>query len=296
MPLLGELAALATSACWTGSALFFDASARRIGSLSLNLLRLAIGLVFLTVTATFLLGEALPLSASPEAWGWLSLSGLVGFTFGDMCLFRSYLLLGPRLAMLVMALAPLIAAVLGYAALGEALDPGDVLGMGVTIAGIAWVVFERRADEDSARHPHLLRGLLLALGGALGQAGGLVLSKIGMGDMNAIAATQIRAVAGIGGFCVVFVAVGWWPRFFRSLRDTRAVGLAAAGATFGPFVGVSLSLYAVQHTHVGIAATLMALPPVLILPFAVLLLNDRVTWRAALGAVVAVAGVALLFR
>ncbi len=295
-PYLGELAALATSVCWTGSALAFDASARRIGSLSLNLLRLAIAFVYLTVTAQLVLGQALPWSAGAHAWGWLSVSGLVGFTFGDLCLFRSFLLLGPRLAMLVMALAPVMAAGLGWLALGESLDLGDLAGMGVTLAGVAWVVLERRSEASAERHPHLARGLLLAVGGALGQAGGLVLSKLGMGDMNALAATQIRALAGMAGFALVYTATGWWPHFARALRDRRALGLAALGATFGPFVGVSLSLYAVQHTQVGVAATLMALTPVLILPAALLLLKERVSWRAALGALVAVGGVALLFR
>ena len=295
MPYAGEIAALATSACWTGSALCFDASARRIGSLSLNLLRLGLGFAYLCLTATVYLGQPLPLSAPAESWAWLSLSGLVGFTFGDLCLFRSFLLLGPRLAMLVMALSPVMAAALGFVVLGEALDLSDLAGMAVAVSGVAWVVAERRAPDEAGRVRDLPRGLLLALGGALGQAGGLVLSKMGMGDLNPVAATQIRAIAGMGGFALVYVALGWWPAFLRALRDRKAVGFAAAGAAFGPFIGVSLSLYAVQHAQVGVAATLMALPPVFILPFAVLILRERVTWRAAAGALVAVAGVALLF-
>jgi drug/metabolite transporter (DMT)-like permease len=67
------------------------------------------------------------------------------------------------------------------------------------------------------------------------------------------------------------------------------------GAFFGPFLGVSLSLLAVKYTEAGVAATLMALAPVMIIPVSVLVFREHVAWPAVLGAVVAVAGSALLF-
>ncbi|HSN54102.1 MAG TPA: EamA family transporter, partial [Candidatus Sulfomarinibacteraceae bacterium] len=62
-----------------------------------------------------------------------------------------------------------------------------------------------------------------------------------------------------------------------------------------PFLGVSLSLLAVKYTEAGVAATLMALTPVLIIPVSVLVFREQVARPAVLGAVVAVAGSALLF-
>jgi drug/metabolite transporter (DMT)-like permease len=295
VPYAGELAALVTAFCWVGSTLFFDAAGRRVGSLSLNLARLVLGSALLAVYGALAHGAVFPWKASPASWLWLSLSGLVGFTFGDMCLFRAYLVVGPRLAALLMALAPPIAALLGWAVLGERLTAGDVLGMGITLAGIGWVVLERPDDRQRLERGQLWKGVLLGLGGALGQGGGLVLSKLGMGDLDPFAATQIRALAGMLGFAAVFVVLGWWRRFFQSLRDARAMGLATLGAFFGPFLGVSLSLYSIQHAQVGVAATIMALVPVLILPVLVVVRGERVSWRAAAGAVVAVAGVAVLF-
>lgn len=294
---VGELAALGTAACWTASSLAFAAAAQRLGSLALNLIRLVIAFGFLTLTCWIRRGVALPVDATPEAWGWLSVSGLVGFVVGDLCLFRALVLIGPRLSMLIMSLAPPVAAALGWAWLGESLNAADLAGMAVTLAGVAWVVIERQpaqAGDEPARRPSL-PGVGMAVVGAIGQGLGLVISKVGMGGDDPVAATQIRVLAGIAGYALIFTAIGWWGRFIAALPDRRGLALAALGSFCGPFLGVSLSLLAVQRTHTGVAATLMSITPVLIIPAVMALHRERVSARAALGAAVAVAGVALLW-
>lgn len=294
---VGELAALGTAACWTASSLAFAAAAQRLGSLALNLIRLVIAFGFLTLTCWIRRGLALPVDATPEAWGWLSVSGLVGFVVGDLCLFRALVLIGPRLSMLIMSLAPPVAAALGWAWLGESLNAADLAGMAVTLAGVAWVVIERQpaqAGDEPPRRPSL-PGVGMAVVGAIGQGLGLVISKVGMGGDDPVAATQIRVLAGIAGYALIFTAIGWWGRFIAALPDRRGLALAALGSFCGPFLGVSLSLLAVQRTHTGVAATLMSITPVLIIPAVMALHRERVSARAALGAAVAVAGVALLW-
>jgi drug/metabolite transporter (DMT)-like permease len=292
----GQLAALGTAICWAFSALFFAAAARRMGVLSLNLIRLVIGLAFLSIAAWILRGLPLPTDATPHAWAWLAISGLIGFVFGDLCLFLAYVRIGTRLASLMMALAPLLTALIGWLVLGERLTGRDALGMVLTVAGIGWAVFERNRPSPGAPEPGIsLVGILLGAGGALGQAGGLVLSKLGMGDYNPMAATQVRVMAAIVGYAVILTALRWWPRVAESVRDGRALGLSTCGAFFGPFLGVTLSLYAVRHTVAGVAASIMALQPVLIIPLVVILHREKVGMGGVLGALVAVAGVALLF-
>jgi drug/metabolite transporter (DMT)-like permease len=166
--------------------------------------------------------------------------------------------------------------------------------MAITVAGIVWVVLERRPDAVEGSGAPALRGILLGIGGAVGQAVGLVLSKLGMAGYDAFAATQIRVLAGIVGFAAIFTVTGLWPRFAQALRNPEAMRRTAFGGVFGPFLGVSLSLVAVQHTEAGVAATLMALTPVLILPLAAAMRRERVSVRAAGGALVAVAGTAVL--
>lgn len=306
---IGELAALGTASCWTVSALAFESAGRRIGSLSTNLIRMALAAVFLTTLHAVRQGGLLPLDAGAHAWGWLAVSGLIGFTFGDLCLFKAFVHIGPRLASVVMCLAPPFAALLGWMFLGERLGPLDLGAMALIGCGVAAAIAARApsapnplpgsgvADPETAAPAagHRTRGLLLAVGGALGQAGGLVLSKIGMGKFDPFAATQIRVLAGFGGFLLVALALRWGGRMRAALADRTAVRWATLGAIFGPFLGVSLSLVAVQRTPAGVAASLMAITPVLILPVVVLLGRERWSVASLGGALLAVAGVALLF-
>ena len=294
-PHAGELAALATACCWTVSALAFQAAGRRAGSLPVNLIRLVMAAFLLGAFTWAARGTPLPTDASLHTWVWLSLSGLVGFTIGDLCLFRAFVVVGARVSMLLMTLVPIFTTVLGFLVMHEVLTAKELAGMALTVAGVSSVVLERRRDVNGLVERLPASGILLGLGGAAGQALGLVLAKYGMGSYSAVACTQIRVLAGIVGFAVVFTATRRWPRVRAALADRRAMTSTGIGAVFGPFVGVSLSLLAVQYTEAGVAATLMALVPVLIIPVSMILYRERVAWPAAVGAVVAVCGSALLF-
>jgi len=294
---LGEIAALGTAFCWTVTSLAFEAAGKRIGSLAVNLIRLVVALAILSAFCWATRGLPLPTDATGRAWAWLSVSGIVGFTIGDLCLFRAFVVSGARLSMLLMSLVPPFTALIGWGLLGEELACRDWLGMALTVGGVAWVVLERPPgrEEKGARGERRIDGVLLGLGGALGQATGLVLSKEGMGEYNAFAATQIRIIAGAVGFAVLFTAIGWWPRVISGLKNRGAMARLSLGAVFGPFMGVSLSLVAVQNTEAGVAATIMAIVPVLIIPPTILIHKERVSPRAVIGAVAAVSGVAILF-
>ena len=306
----GEIAALATAGCWVVSAVAFESAGKRIGSLSLNLIRLVFALLPLSLWGLWTRGQALPLDADGHNWSWLSVSALVGFVFGDLCLFRAFVLVGPRLSTVIMASAPVWAGLLGFAFLGETLDGRELLGMALTVAGVTWAVSERR-PEASGSNPAadeatpelspprrrwwrwLTGGVVMAFAGAIGQAGGLVLSKHGMAGYDPFAATQIRVFAAIAGFALVITAAGWWPRVVAALRDRSAMGSTAIGACFGPFLGVGLSLVAVETADTGVAASLMATAPILMLPVA-WWRGDRPGRAGIFGAVIAVAGVVLL--
>jgi drug/metabolite transporter (DMT)-like permease len=290
---LGQLAALGAASCWSVSALANEAAGKRIGSFAVNVLRLPMATLILAAVSLARRGMPLPTDASAHAWLWLGASGLVGFTFGDLLQFRAFVVLGPRLTTLIMGLAPPLTALIGWLLLGEVLGLRHLAGMGLILAGIAWAVLGRGAGGSAARpHPG---GILLAVGGALGQAGGLVLSKIGMGGYDAFAATQVRILAGLAGFLVLSTVLRWWPRVRMATAHPSGLGYTAFGALFGPTLGVSLSLIAVRHTLTGVAASLMATTPLLIIPLVILLRREKVGPSGVGGAVLVVAGVALLF-
>jgi len=297
---LGQLSALATALCWTGSALFFAAASRRVGSLSVNLIRLVMAWALFALVALVRGGNPLP-QAAPQAWLWLVLSGLVGFTLGDLCLFRAFVIVGPRVSMLIMSLAPPMTALLGWVTLrepGETLTGMDWLGMAVTLGGVVWVVTEQRdtARQAAGREGPVGWGVALAFLGAVGQAGGLVLGKLGMEHVDSpLTATHIRVTGGLGGFIVLFLCLGWFPRVWRALRHGRAMALTGGGALMGPFLGVSLLMAAIRLIPTGLAQTFVALTPVLIIPFSIWLHGEHVSRRAILGALLAFAGIGILF-
>ncbi|HTJ44425.1 MAG TPA: DMT family transporter [Kofleriaceae bacterium] len=288
----GEVAALGTALCWTCSSLAFERATKRLGSLVVNLLRVTIAFGLLALIGTILRGHAIPDDANASQWTWLLASGAVGMALGDLCLFRAYVEIGARMTMLVQTLAPVFTALIGWAMLGEGLGARGAAGIALVVAGVAYAVADR-APRDDAKHAHPMRGFLLAVGGALGQAGGLVLSKRGLDGYDPVAATQIRVLAGIAGFAIVISAVGFWPRVRAAFRDPAGFGATSVGALFGPCLGVAFSLYAVAHTEAGVAAAIIATTPVWLLVIAIVR-REPVHAGGIAGAVVAVGGVALL--
>jgi drug/metabolite transporter (DMT)-like permease len=310
---LGLAFAGLTALSWTFSAAAFSSSSRMVGSLPVNVIRLVIALVFFTLYGGIMRGQALPLDASAHAWFYLSLSGFVGFFLGDLFYFRAFVELGVRLAMVAMSLAPVAAAVAGWFWLGERITPQQMGGMAVTLLGVAWVVMERRTDTAGNRLRISVRGVLFAVLGAAGQGLGAVLSKEGMimqsglgmfevapvvadaGPMyDSFAATQIRALTGLAAFVALVLLLRRTGGVLAAVRRPKALGIISFGAFFGPFLGVAFLLRSFQTIPTGIAHTIVATVPVLIIPVAIVTEKERVTWRALVGAIVAVAGVAML--
>ena len=291
----GELAALFTACLWTVSAFAFEAGSKRIGSLAVNIYRLVIALVFLCVLNVITRGRILPADASGFNWLWLSLSGLIGFTVGDLFLFKSYTIIGSRFSMLIMTLVPPVTTLFSWLMIGERLKPIHFAGMSLTFIGIAIAIFNKKDGDEKYSLKLAPSGVLYALGGAVGQALGMVLSKIGITDYNPFAATQIRIIAGLAGFILLITALSRWGSVIRAAGNTGGMKATTLGAFFGPFLGVSFSLISVRLTQAGIAATIMAITPVLIIPPAVFLYRQKVTFAEIAGSLISVAGVAVFF-
>jgi len=306
---LGEYISIGVAISWTITALLSEIGSKRFGALTLNVIRMVMALAFISITLYFMTGYAYPVGADSKAWLWLSLSGLVGYVFGDMCLFNAYVSIGSRFGQLFMTTAPAAAAVAGYLMLGEHISLQALLGMTVTMIGIGISVISK-GDKESKHKVALklpLKGILLGLGAGIGQGVGLVLSKVGMdyyqmptGTPNAefalpFASTFIRGVTGLAGFLIIAIMLHKTESLRKAATDRKGMFLAALLTIFGPFVGVSLSLMAVRYTAVGIAQTLMELTPIMILLPAYLIFHQKVTWIECLGAVISVAGVTLFF-
>ncbi|MCR5820058.1 MAG: DMT family transporter [Bacteroidaceae bacterium] len=308
MAYLGELISIGVAFSWTATALLSEFGSKRMGNLTLNVLRMALALLFGMVLFWVVTGSPLPTGTPVEACGWMLLSGLVGYVIGDYCLFQCYIIIGSRFGQLFMTLAPLSAALMAWITLGQEMSGMSIIAMLVTLLGIGISVLGRGEHHKlSLRLP--LNGVLFAIGAAMCQGVGLVLSKIGMDhyDTSLMASSGMpdwllpfnanfyRCIAGIIGFTLLMYFRSGLEPLRKSMHDHKGLAVAVATTIFGPFVGVGFSLMAVQYTAAGIASTLMAMTPIIILIPSRILFHEKITARAILGAFISVLGVSLFF-
>lgn len=306
MQYVGELISIGVAFSWTATALLSEFGSKRMGNLTLNLMRMVITLVFSGFLFWVMGGTPLPAGASTEAYLWMMLSGLVGYVIGDFCLFQCYIIIGSKYGQLFMTLAPIAAAITAWITLGQEIRPQAMLAMLVTLTGIAISVLGRgEGRKVSLKLP--LAGVLFAIGAAVCQGVGLVLSKIGMNHYETSLTTDLagwmlpfhanffRCVAGVIGFSLLMCFREGFKPLARGVRDRKGMTAAVATTIFGPFVGVGASLLAVQYTAAGIASTLMALTPIIIILPAWWLFKQPITVKSLLGALISVIGVSLFF-
>ncbi len=336
---IGEIIALFVAVSWTVTALFAEVASKRMGSLPLNVVRMTMSLTLLVLTLWLTMGVPWPRYADGSTWLWLLVSGVVGYVIGDYCLMQGYIYIGSRMGQLFMTLSAPTAALTGFLLLGEQMRPVAIVGMVVTLLGIAMSILgsgKQEVESGEPRQPasHFSgstlqlrlprRGVFYAAVAGICQGFGLVLSKIGLQHYDAaltaagvtggmvpdgavlplpltisvpFAATMIRATMGLVGFFLLLRVFhrDWRERLSHAVHDRRAMWCVLGATVFGPFIGVSASLLATQYTSAGIAQTLFALTPVLIIAPAAWLFHQRVTLREVIGAVVSVAGVCLFF-
>ncbi len=323
---VGELISLGVALSWTATALFAEVGSKRMGSLPFNTIRMTMSLVFLCVTLWLVMGVPYPRYADASTWTWLLLSGVVGYVIGDYCLMQGYIHIGSRFGQLFMTLSAPTAALTGRLLLGEQMRPIAIVGMVVTLSGIALSILSKN-DDTHQRGIHFKlpkKGIFFASMAGICQGFGLVLSKGGLTHYDAaltaagissdavfenavlqlpvsismsFAATTIRAYIGLVGFFLALVLFNkdGLTKLRHALSDRKAMWCVLASTIFGPFIGVSASLLATQFTSAGIAQTLFALTPVLIIAPAAFLFHQKVTLREVVGAIISVVGVCLFF-
>lgn len=307
MNYIGELISIGVAFSWTATALLSEMGSKRMGNVTLNFVRMGIALFFSAIMFWIVTGNPLPAKASNEAYMWMMLSGLVGYVIGDFCLFQCYIIIGSKFGQLFMTLAPITAAIMAWATLGQRIGAMALVAMAVTLTGIAITVLGRDESHHKLSLKLPLNGVLFAIGAAVCQGVGLVLSKIGMNHYEAslvapcepwilpFYANVFRCIAGITGFTLLLIFREGFSSLRKNITDRTSMTVAILTTIFGPFVGVGCSLLAVQYTSAGIASTLMALTPIIIILPAWWLFKQPITAKSVVGAVISVIGVSLFF-
>ena len=292
MDYLGELSALLTAFLWSGTSFAFSSAAEKIGSLQLNINRMILASIFL-ISTILIMGYSIDLSQSQFIN--LVISGIIGLVIGDSFLFKSYQLIGARISMLLMALSPGMSTFLAFIFLDERITFLGMVGIFVTITGIALVVLERNV---SSKYKITSLGIFYGVLGALGQSAGLIFAKMAFaeGHITGFVATFIRVFSSVIIMLPILLLLKKYKNPFRIFSNNKsAFGTTLLGTILGPFLGITFSLIAIENTKVGIAATLMSTMPIIMLPMVKYIYIEKLSWRAITGSVIAVGGVALIF-
>lgn len=299
MPFIGELAAIGTSLCFSFGSTMFTLAGRELGSTLVNRARLLVATLLVMLWHTLAFGQPLPVDAGAERWFWLGLSGFIGLALGDAFLFQAFILIGPRLAMLMMSLAPVLGTILAWLFLGEVLSAVEIVGIGITVGGIMFVIAERSGGNktEPVQDRRYLIGVLCGLGAAVGQASGLVLSKMGLvGGFPALSGNLMRLIIALLIIWAIAIANRQLISSYSTLRaNPRAFLLLTGGAILGPVIGVWLSLIAVQNTNIGVASALSSLMPIFLIPITYVMFKERVTKQAIVGTLITFVGMVILF-
>jgi len=291
----GELAAVLTALCWAITSISFEDAVKKIGPVNLNLMRLVIALVFLSMFSSVTRGELFPVDASSDVWIWLSLSGIVGIVVGDQLILEAISSVGARTTMLIYSSVPPLSGFFAFIILKETMTSIQIIGMMITIWGIVYVITDRYNATTQSTHKQSTRGIIFAVGGSICQSLGYVIGKYGMVDYNPFAATQIRLLAGVILLCIMFTFGGQWRSFITVLGNGSGLKSTIVGSFFGPFIGISLSLYAVQRINPGVASTLMSITPVLLVIYAVMIKKEHVHIKEVAGTIIVVCGLGVMF-
>ena len=303
----GELIAVCTALSWSIGIFPFTEAARRLGPNPLNHFRIALAVVIIAICAfAFFHTSPIQLFTTPRSyhWIWFGASGVVGLALGDYYGFTAFAILGPRIGSLFSTLAPTAALFLGYFVLDERINFIGILGILVTIAGVAWLTLSRK-DDNTNMQVHFgnkKKGIIFGVLSALCQGAGLVMAKKGLQhtidgtEISVIQATFIRMTIATSVMYSITIVRGKLKEMTKPILENQNNGLPhlVAGTFFGPVLGVGLSMYAVSLTAASVAQTIFSLVPVMVLPLAFFIKKEKITTKAVLGSLLAIVGVIVL--
>lgn len=311
---VGEAAALSAALLWAGTSLVFAEAGRLSTPFAANTFKTLVAVLLLCPILWIVTGSPIPLDVELRNVVLLSVSGLLGLTFGDSMLFIAFQSLGARRGNLIYGTAPIFGAIGGYFFLKEVLTPWQVVGMVAALGGVGFVASERRAaltmplrlritvgpiDDDGTHVSNpfagrLMLGVVTGLLGGVGQGMGALLAKPALAHVPALEATFIRVAAGSAGLVLLGVIGGRFLGWMRMMGRGRLYLAMILGSILGPVVGIWLQTVALERAHTGIVLTLLSTTPLWLLPIGHWLAHDRPTRREVLGMAVALTGIAVL--
>ncbi|MEG2255678.1 MAG: DMT family transporter [Cetobacterium somerae] len=286
---MGESLALVAAFGWVGSSVFLERASKETGTLAVNLIRLVIAMLFLGVITYVKRGLVLPLDVTKESFKFLSISGLFGLFLGDFFLYKSYIKIGPRITLLVMTFSPIAVSILSFFILGEKIEGFKVLGMLLTIIGIAIVILKKKNDKEFSKV-----GFIYALLAMLGESLGIVFTRLGSIDYDSFATIQVRTIPAILAFIVYISLKKEWSNIKEGILNKKGMIYIVLG-TIVATLGVTALVEAMKYANVGIVSTLAATSPILIIPISIIFFKEKVSILEGIGALISFVGITIFF-
>ena len=286
---MGESLALAAAFGWVGSSVFLERASKETGTLAVNLIRLVIAMLFLGVITYVKRGLILPLDVTKESFKFLSISGLFGLFLGDFFLYKSYIKIGPRITLLVMTFSPIAVSILSFFILGEKIEGFKVLGMLLTIIGIAIVILKKKNDKEFSKV-----GFIYALLAMLGESLGIVFTRLGSIDYDSFATIQVRTIPAILAFIFYISLKKERSNIKEGILNKKGMIYIVLG-TIVATLGVTALVEAMKYANVGIVSTLAATSPILIIPISIIFFKEKVSILEGIGALISFVGITIFF-
>ncbi|MCD2493471.1 DMT family transporter [Lacrimispora sp. NSJ-141] len=297
--IIGELCALGVALSDAVTCTCFNAAGKKINIFTVNFLKTMTALICVAVIRLMMYGTVSLAGVSPRAWLYLSLSGLIGFVFGDFFYFSSFLYLPYRISMMIFYSSPIVTSLAAWELYGQILQPVDWAGILLITMGLCIVLLARRRQAEGAgQRKQTALGVAFAVLGMLGQAGGVLLSSQGLRLIEtaggSLAASQVRIIAGIGGFFVVMLVGKRRAAAGQALKYPKELGLVMIGGICGCAVGTTLTLHSLNYIPAGISSAITSVSPVMILIFTVFVLREKIRAAEVIGAIVCISGIVAL--
>lgn len=292
---LGESFAFATAVSWAVSSIIFETATKKTDSISVNVLRLFSGIIFLGIITFFTKGLFFPIDASKNNWTFLGISGVIGLFFGDIFLYEAYFLIGARLSMLFLTLTPLIVGFFGFLFLGETLTLLQITAMLITCSGILLVVIKPKNKNLDANERRLTpKGTLFVCIAVTLEALGNIFTKMGSQNYNATSSTQIRMICALFVFLFYLTFTKHWGKIINTVKDVKVSFLIFAGTVVST-LGITFLVVAFNKINTGVASTISSMSPVIIIPISIMVFKEKVKLKEIIGAIISVMGIALFF-
>lgn len=294
---LGQLLALLTAFCWTQNSIIYRHLGSKIGSDTVAHIRMWIALPMILLMTYFTEGIWFPTPLSPRTYLLTMASGALGYFITDLMLFKAYVLIGNREAMVIMTLSPVATAIFGFGIFGEYLNVIQVLGIAVTLGGVAIAVLMGRQSSNEEGKDKKAQGYVLAILASVMQAVSYVFVKFTLEETGPVSTNLLR---NLGGLACFFLHNGLVKRNVRQqvaavCADRKFVILLFCAAFAGPVLGMSCQMTAFTLAPSGIVTTITQATPIILIPYDYFVLKKKLGASSLLGTVVSIVGVALLF-